>query len=523
MRHFLSTLLFLRAASASTCNTEPLVLPIQNVQVDPNYEESYMIGIPAQIGTPPQNLVLLPWADLNNTWIYNNEPYCPRETIINDRVCKVRRGGLFNEEDSTTFTNYSNVIEAGGASDGTVVKGGQYGFRKLAQDGLGATDKVKLQGSFELEDFPFGIPTSAWDDSPTTLSPLGLGPNSTYLNTLRKAGQITSRVWSIFWGRMWINDDLDGSLVLGGYDEKKTTGDNYTAPLVFGNFDAQEGCWTGMRVTITDIKINFLGGTNSSIVPTGTSLQCCIDPTHNLLLDAPNKYIENFERISGLETNSSSSGLHWKALQTDYRKPFAADLTFYLESGLEIRVPNDQYMVPFVDIDTDGSRVIDTSKRDILMTGIEDEAPKLGRYFLTAAYLMVNHDAGTFTLWSANATKESDLVKVFDRDAGKECGEEATGVIQPPGASGSKDSDADDSGSKSSPSAGVIGGAVAGAVSGAVLIGLGVVYLLFKRRKGAKEDTYYYYPAQEEMQRTEIHEMDSTPRETTMHHTKGGL
>ncbi|KAH6950765.1 aspartic peptidase domain-containing protein [Fusarium avenaceum] len=528
MIRFLPILLFLREAIASSCDAEPLVLPIRSVQVYPDIKDSYMIGIPAEIGTPPQNLVLLPWADLNNTWIYNTEPHCGTETIINDRVCKVRRGGLFNEEYSTSFNNFSNIVDAGGAEDGTVVKGGTYGVRKLSEDGRGAKDKFKLESSVALQDFPFGIPTSEWDNEPSTQSPLGLGRNSTYLNALRKAGKITSRVWSIFWGRMWTSNDLEGSLMLGGYDEKKVTGENYTAPLVFGNFDAKDGCWTGMRVTVTDIKVNFVGGTNASIVPTGTTLQCCIDPTHNLLLDAPNEYIENFEHISGLETNSSSSGLHWGASQTDLKKPFLADLTFYLESGLEIRFPNDQYMVPFVDIDTDGSRVIDTSKRDILMKGIEDEAPTLGRYFLTAAYLMVNHDAGTFTLWKANATKESNPVRVFDEEAGKQCGDKATGVIQPSAygtasTSGTSDpeNDGDDSKSKPSPSGAVIGGAVAGAILGAALIGSGVVYMLYQKRTKAK-DTYYYYPAQEDMQRTEVHEMDSTPRDITEYPSKFG-
>ncbi|KAM0193010.1 hypothetical protein ACHAPI_007959 [Fusarium lateritium] len=481
MYRFLATLLFLREASASSCDAEPLVLPIRSVQVYPDIKDSYMIGIPAEVGTPPQNLVLLPWADLNNTWIYNTEPHCGTETIVNDRVCRVRRGGLFSEEDSTTFTNFSNIVNAGGAQDGTVVKGGTIGIRKLAEDGRGAKDKVKLEGSVALQDFPFGIPTSEWDDEPSTLSPLGLGRNSTYLNALRTAGKITSRVWSIFWGRMWTRNDLDGSLVLGGYDEKKVTGENYTAPLVFGNFDAKDGCWTGMRVTVTDIKINFLGGTNASIVPTGTTLQ------------------------------------------------YLADLTFYLESGLEIRVPNNQYVVPFVDIDTDGSRVIDTTKRDILMKGIEDEAPTLGRYFLTAAYLMVNHDAGTFTLWKANVTEESSPVRVFDEEAGKECGDQATGVIQPsahktPSASDTSDAEGDsaDSKSKSSPSGAVIGGAVAGTIIGAALIGGGVIYMLYQKRTRAK-DTYYYYPAQEDMQRTEVHEMDSTPRDITKYPTKLGM
>ncbi|KAI1018512.1 hypothetical protein LB503_005641 [Fusarium chuoi] len=458
MYRFLLTFLFVRRALTSSCDAEPLVLPLQDVQVLPDVADSFMKGIPAKIGTPPQNLVLLPWADLNNTWIYA-DPFCKDSGIPNDESCKVRRGGTFNEEKSTSFTGARDIVKAGGSAD--------------------------------LDDFPFGIPTSKWDDTYSTLSPLGLGRNSTYLNALRKAGKIGSRVWSIFWGQ-----PLDGSLILGGYDEKKVTGENYTAPLVYGDFDGSDGCWTGMKVTFTDIQINYLGGTN------GTTLQCCIDPANHLLLEAPTPYIRNFESISGLKSNYSSSGLHWNALQTGLDKQFLADLTFHLDSGLKIRVPNNQYMIPTVDIASNGSRTTDTSKRDILITDIEDEPPILGRYFLTAAYLMV-----------------------FDEETGKKC-ENTTGVIQPSASytgSASESSRPDKGvGSKSgSPSGAVIGGAVVGSVAGAVLIGLGITYFLIRRKR--KSDTYYFYPAHEELQRADIYEMDGNPGADDESYMKAGI
>ncbi|KAF5655264.1 hypothetical protein FCIRC_13909 [Fusarium circinatum] len=502
MYRFLLTLAFLREAFAS-CDAEPLVLPLQDVQVLPDVPSSFMRGIPAKIGTPPQDLVLLPWADLNNTWIYA-ETFCKDSGIPNDESCKTRRGGIFNEEKSTTFKGARDIVKAGGAPNETFFKGGQYGVRNLVNSANGAIDTFNLEGSAEVDGFPFGLPTNKWDGTYSTLSPLGLGRNSTYLNALRKAGKIGSRVWSIFWGRMWIKDPLDGSLILGGYDEKKVTGANYTAPLVYGDYDGLDGCWTGMKVTLTDIQINYLGGTNVSIFPKGTTLQCCIDPANHLLLEAPTPYVKNFESISGLKTNYSSSGLHWNALQTGLDKQFVADLTFHLDSGLEIRVPNNQYMIPTVDIASNGSRTTDNSKRDILITDIEDEPPILGRYFLTAAYLMVNHDAGTFTLWQANATRERSLVRVFDEETGKKC-ENTTGVIQP-SASESSRPDRGSGSNSGSPSGAVIGGAVVGAIAGAVLIGIGITYLVIKRKR--KSDTYYFYPAHEELQRADIYEMD---------------
>lgn len=50
------------ASNPSPCDSEPLVLPIKDVQVHPDIDDSFMKGIPAKIGNPPQNIVLMPWA-----------------------------------------------------------------------------------------------------------------------------------------------------------------------------------------------------------------------------------------------------------------------------------------------------------------------------------------------------------------------------------------------------------------------------------------------------------------------------
>ncbi|KAI1140304.1 hypothetical protein F5Y05DRAFT_411361 [Hypoxylon sp. FL0543] len=172
---------------------------------------------------------------------------------------------------------------------------------------------------------------------------MGKGTNSTTFNVLLQTGQISSQVWSIFWGRMWADDDtaLDGTIVFGGYDQEKTMGGNYTQSLDFSE------------------KTEY----------------ACIVPQDQLLLERPPEATENFD-ISGL----------------------GADLTILLSTGLEVRVPNNQYLVPYVDIDRNGSRIFDSSTRELLITQVPGHTNTLGRYFLTAAYLMVDIDAHSFTL-----------------------------------------------------------------------------------------------------------------------------
>lgn len=145
------------------------------------------------------------------------------------------------------------------------------------------------------------------------LHAMGLGSNSTYLNGLRSAGKIGSRVWSIFWGRMWIDDALDGSLVLGGYDEEKVIGKNYTAPLDYDDFSGPGGCWTGMKVYLSDIKVNFRDGSDESIFPTNTALPVCLVPQRQMLLEAPNGFVDKFESVTGINNTGTSYGLHWSS------------------------------------------------------------------------------------------------------------------------------------------------------------------------------------------------------------------
>ncbi|KAF5022906.1 hypothetical protein F66182_5025 [Fusarium sp. NRRL 66182] len=544
MRRLFPFLLILpvRCASPPSCNAEPLALPLGDVQVLPEVRESYIRGISTQVGTPPQNLVLLPSAELNNTYISDEESLCYNGETWGETDCKIRKGGRFYKDASSSFSNASAIADAGGAlNESTSESFGYKPLQELCESSLAGTDKIKLEGSVELEHFPFGIPRSRWNSAYTALNPLGLGRNSTYLNALRTAGKISSRVWSIFWGRMWVTNSMDGHLVLGGYDQAKVFGENYTAPLVYSEgHDGSPGCPTGMKITISDIVVNFRGGSSESIFAPNTALPCCIDPAHRLLFEGPPIYIDTFENVAGIKFINASYGLHRYANQIEASNGFVADLTFQLESGLEIRVRNNQYAIPHVDIDKDGSRTFDQSKRDVLIRSVGDLGDKiglLGRYFLTAAYLMVNHDAGTFTLWQANATNETSLVRVFDEDMGKKCAN-VTGVIQPsatisdiPSSTTAtereeEDDDAEESGEKPSDGA-VIGGSVAGAVVGVTLIVLGFLYFKNRRTGSTSEDTglesiadeqagdtYYYYP-NEEMEREQEVVMNTIRKENT--------
>ena len=252
------------------------------------------------------------YRELNNTYIYDQEDLCDQTVIWNDRICTVRRGNLYNPSESDTYSKAKDLPEAGAAPEEKGLEGSEKGINKLISSSVGALDTLKLGDEAAQVDFPFGIPRFRWDHGYSLLHSLGMGRNSTYLNALRKSGAISARVWSIFWGRMWLDEPLDGSVVIGGYDSSKVTGDNYTESLDFTDW-SDGGCWTGMKVIVRDIQVNFRDGSDESILPSNTALPFCITPQKQLLMEAPARLVDNFEAVTNTESTGDSFGIHWSA------------------------------------------------------------------------------------------------------------------------------------------------------------------------------------------------------------------
>lgn len=410
---------------------------------------------------------------MNNSYIYDEQSDCDPSIIFNDLICQVRRGGYFIETNSTTFAKASNLVTAGGAPQEITTSGTELGVKRLVSTSLSGTESLAVASAKSLT-LPIGIPRLRWDNGYTILSPLGLGSNSTYLNALVQAGHIPSRVWSIFWGRMWTDvGAMDGHVVLGGYDQEKVIGPNFTQPL---DYSEETGCWTGMKVTISNLLVNFRNGTDFSILPRNSAIQTCIVPHRQLLLEAPSSIVDAFEDATQMSNIGLSFDLHWSA--RNYNSSFFdGDITFLLNNGLQVRIANSQFLIPSVDILRNGSRRTDKSIKQLLMNGVGDQPATLGRYFFTATYLMVDHDAKSFTMWQANPSTSSKLVPV-SREATGDCANSGDSGTDNPGAG-----DADNS-SRSKPDSGSNVGAIAGGVVGgvAVLVAVAVAYFVFVRR-----------------------------------------
>ncbi|KAL9130315.1 MAG: hypothetical protein Q9175_007051 [Cornicularia normoerica] len=133
---------------------------------------------------------------------------------------------------------------------------------------------------------------------------LGLGRNSTLLNALVSTGAIVSRTYSIFqgWTGFQTQFQTDGSLILGGYDSAKITGNNITLP-----FTVEDDCNNGFIISVTGINMNLKNGSNISIIgqSQGSAMRACINPYYSPIT-LPEEIWWAFTNVTGIAEEDRS-------------------------------------------------------------------------------------------------------------------------------------------------------------------------------------------------------------------------
>lgn len=342
---------------------------------------------------------------MNNTAVYGTNGYCTEPAPQTEATCTTWRGGQYNFLASDTRRNPP--------SDPNPVDGSPYPTTATY------TDVFKINHNVTLSDFAFQVPLSDWlEQGYHPMMAIGLGANSTILTALKKRNQITSRVWSMFFGWTGANSNtqLDGTLVLGGYDRAKVSGKGYTRRL-----QSDPRCVTQMLVTIDDIVLHFPNGTDASIVAStsnGSFPACLVPDFPGLMTLATNPYFSKFEEHTNTSIQERTYGAeYYTVLYSDGDEPYPGDMSINIQNGPSIRIPNSQLVLPERYIsETNGQLVANYSRSNLVINPLQDvnskDLSQLGRQFFSSAYIMMNQDRGEFTLWSANPTSVEDLVAV---------------------------------------------------------------------------------------------------------------
>jgi len=201
----------------------------------------------------------------NSTLLLDTGDFCPTTDTL--RHCEIKPGGYFDLGASSTWVNASSAAAAGAAP-----------VDSFDPTDLFGSDVFRANSSTQFKSFPLGIqrgtPPSSGGNN------LGLGRNSTLLNTLKSAKLIASNSWGLFWGLVGetTSSQMDGALVLGGYDAAKAMGPNYTQSI-----STSGGC--NLFVIVTAINMTFPNGTTYNILGSshGAALRFCLIPSLRIM------------------------------------------------------------------------------------------------------------------------------------------------------------------------------------------------------------------------------------------------
>ncbi|KKZ61597.1 hypothetical protein EMCG_00580 [[Emmonsia] crescens] len=196
-----------------------------------------------------------------------------------------------------------------------------------------------------------------------------------------------------------------------------------------------------------------------------STLNACIRPDFPPI-SLPGPIFNNFKGSLPGKYLGPANGIYNDSIVHGNEDMFRGNLTFTLDSGLSIIVPNHQLVLPNVVINRNGSQVFANDSRTIPVRNAGRYGVSLGQAFLSSAYIHVNNDLKKFSIWQANPTKETDLVGVAEGSCD---------------ADPSTDSPSDNSSNKVSGVA--IVSVVIGVVAGLALIGLAVWFLIWRKRK----------------------------------------
>lgn len=337
--------------------------------------------------------------------------------------CITKQGGTFAQGKSRTFQSVANAGAAGAetSENVTIPSPSNWG-----QDNLGLGSDRAVQG------FPLGLLDPNINTHSLVIglgrAALGLGKNSTVLSKLKSAGFIGSRTFGLWWGLAGATPaaQVEGSLVFGGYDAAKikSGGKNHTGSITEATL-----CPSGMTIMIASMVLNFPNGTNPSLLDLslgGALLQACICLQCSLVLMMPlDPYYQRFETLTNTHYIDRSMGINFFNMLYLSSDVYQGDLTITLDSSFSVRIPNSQLVQPDQKISDTGDVVSNTSVSNVNLYSLQDvmknDFPLLGFWFFTAAYLMVNHDAGTFTMWEANPTTDTKLVAIPADDTTSAC------------------------------------------------------------------------------------------------------
>ncbi|KAH0558694.1 hypothetical protein GP486_004657 [Trichoglossum hirsutum] len=370
-----------------------------------------------QVGTPPKAFAFEVSRTFNDTTLFAAAGSCKPVT---SGKCIASKGGIFDLTTSSTFRSDNLLTSTAPFLEPTV---------NLSKFTWGR-DILSGAPDLTLKDFPLAVSS---DGSTPNFNLLSFGRNSTFFDALISQKRIPSRTWSLFYGLIGDSDDtqMDGNLVLGGFDSEKIGSDKALVQNVRPTY-ASAGCGSGMVVTLSDILMTVPNGGTVSILrgSLGTSKDVCLLPAYPVI-NLPGPVWDAFQ------ANAGGDSLFVKAASGPYAisrsvgifpggmlgyaanasKSYTGNITFVFTPDVSITIPSHQFVRKDWFYDDDGHlydynssfRVYRLSK---LEQGSANDIPIFGQPFFTGAYLQVDEEKGNFRLSTNRLVSQENITAI---------------------------------------------------------------------------------------------------------------
>lgn len=438
-----------------------------------------------EVGTPPQQVRVLPASDQSSTWLIVPEG-CTGDAGPD---CAENRGRTYKRNESSTWKEYGSYelntfLEERVGLDGN----GLYGYDTLSLgwtgDGL-----PSLEGQLVAAmstDSSFYLGSLALNPRPNNFTDFN-NPIPSLMQHLKNISTpIPSTSWSYTAGSHNLAPKVLGSLVLGGYDTTRFMSNDVTFP--FGADISLD-----FQVAIQSVTTNI---TDKPLLSTGI-----ISYIDTLVAEIwlPTRACELFEETFGLiwdnttELYLMNDSLHESLLE---KNP-----TVSFKIGPQVSGDSVTIDMPYFNWYQTATQAYIGNTSSLyfpLKRAANDTQYVLGRTFLQSAYLSADYDRNTFNVSQAlypSSSTSANVVPILPP---------RNGTSTPGGGNNGNNSNTSKSGS------GLGTGAIAGiAVGGVAVVAIAAAVIFFlRRRKKTKEE--------------EAHELEDTNQQNSGRHEAPG-
>ncbi|OCK83461.1 acid protease [Lepidopterella palustris CBS 459.81] len=339
-----------------------------------------------QVGTPPQQVRILPALDQSSTWLVAPEG-CQ---TLDSSICPNNRGYLYERNASSTWDQYgsyalSTFLESRVGLDGD----GLYGYDTIQLgwqgDGL---PSVTHQVVACIATTEFFIGSLALNPRPMNFTNFN-DPQASFMQSLRNMSTpIPTTSWSYTAGAYNLAPKVFGSLTIAGYDTTRFVPNNVTFP--FGADISLD-----FQVAVQSITTNI---TSKPLLNAGIiSYIDTLIPEIWLPLDSCKLFEDAFGLVwdNTTELYLMNSTLHLSLLAENPTVTFNVGPAVTGES-VSIVMPYWNFYLTAATPNMNSSTLYFPLKR-----AANDSQYILGRTFLQSAYLSANYDRNTFNLSQA--------------------------------------------------------------------------------------------------------------------------